>query len=593
MARWLLRQNDANIELMSKTLGIGPVFSYVLANRGIRTKKTAQQYLRPSVDALHDTLLLKDAKKAIELLSDSIARKERIVIYGDYDADGVMSTVILHKALQRLGADVSYYIPHREFEGYGLNHDTALKLCDAGYDVVVTCDNGISALEEVKLLKSCGMKVVIIDHHEPGFVEGNGAEGQKMDVVPIADATIDPKQQACPYPFKSLCAAGLCYKFTKALFAHMKKEFTLDDELLVCASVATICDIVDLVSENRALVKKGLSLINSKQTLNIGLQALLIDRELTEKEISTYHIGFIIGPCINASGRLESATLAVKLFLSTNMEEALVLAKRLSAINDERKELTAKAVVEVSTQAAQFENDKILVIYNDNIHESIAGIVAGRMKDTYDKPAIVITKSDQMTKGSGRSIEGYDLFKALCGCRDLLARFGGHYMAAGLSLKEENIEPLRLRLNENCTLQAEDFEKIIRIDKELKLSDVSKTLAHELCTMEPFGKENKEALFITKNVLTERVDFVGANKTIIQMTFVDENNRKLKGICFDGFDTFKEGLQQVYPPIESNKILNNLQKKISLYLDIVYKVEINLYNNNEYLQLNVVDFKFS
>lgn len=569
MAKWLLRRNSANIELMSGALNISPIFSYILANRGLRTKKDALAYLKPDISCMHDPFLMKDLKKAIDIILKSISSKERMVIYGDYDADGVMSTVILYKTLKLIGADVDYYIPHREKEGYGLNNDTAMKLIDAAYDVVITCDNGISALDEVALLKKYGVKVIIIDHHEPGFVEDEN--GNKTDVCPCADAVIDPKQQACGYPFTHMCAGGLAFKFAAAVFTYLKRTFTLCDELIVLAAIATICDIVDLTGENRVIVKRGLELINS--TRNIGLKALITEKQLQYKNITPYHVGFIIGPCINATGRLDSAAIAVKLFLSDDPDEAFGLAGRLSVINDERKNMTTQAVSAVSKQIEAIKDNKVLVVYNETIHESIAGIVAGKIKETYFKPTIVITKSESACKGSGRSIEGYNMFEALFSCRSLLERFGGHYMAAGLSIKEENIERLSAELNRCCTLTDDDFMKTVRIEKELMLSEVTKELAFELSRMEPFGKENREAVFGTKNVFVESVNFVGANKNIMQFTFIDENDRKLRGVCFDGFENFK------------SEALKNFR------MDIVYSVEINEYNGNKYLQLNIKDFR--
>ncbi|MCL2616586.1 MAG: single-stranded-DNA-specific exonuclease RecJ, partial [Defluviitaleaceae bacterium] len=432
MPRWVLKREDANIELMASTLKISKVMAQVLVNRGVRTKNTALRFLNPRFEDMHDANLMKDMRAGLEIVAESIARGEKIVIYGDYDADGVMSTVILFKALSRAGADVLYYIPERVEEGYGLNMSAVNGISGSGVGLIITCDNGISATEEIAAAKALGMKVVVIDHHEPGFVEDEN--GTRHSVNPAADAVIDPKQADCEYPFQSLCAGGLAYKFAKALAAHMGMDFVDEEELLILAMIATICDIVELHGENRVIARAGLQALNRNKACNIGLGALIDEKRYMQREIDATAIGFIIGPCINASGRLEHARFAVDLFTTGDADEAEEIAGWMVELNNSRREMTLAAFEAVDAQlvASGMPDDNVLVVYCEgfNVHESVAGIVAGRIKDKYYKPTIVITDGESSLKGSARSVEGYNIFEELYKCRELFVRFGGHAMAA-------------------------------------------------------------------------------------------------------------------------------------------------------------------
>lgn len=590
MTKWILRENDANIELMSQTLKIKPVTAYVLANRGIRTKNTAVKYLNPDISFMHDAKLFKDIDKAVCIINESIKLGEKLAVYGDYDVDGVMSAVILVKALKRFNADVTYYIPHREEEGYGLSLKTADKLNALGIKLVIACDNGIAAADEIAYMKNLGMKVIVIDHHEPGFMED--ADGSRQDIVPDADAIINPKQKDCAYPFKALCAAGICYKFAKYFYQYNNYQFDSENEDVVLAAIATFCDIVDLTDENRIIAKRGLTLLNGGQYNNIGLQTLIRQRQLENKKIDSFEIGFIIGPCINATGRLESAEISAELFLAQTQEEADLLAQRLVELNENRKTLTAKAVENIllTLEQSDFKNDKVLVIYSEEIHESIAGIVAGRIKEATNRPTIILTRSGDLVKGSARSIEFYNIFEALHKCRDLFERFGGHPMAAGLSLKEENVQTLRKRLNADCDLEEKHFEKTIYADKELDLDDVTYELAKELKLLEPFGKENKEPVFLTKGLTAVNVEIIGETRKTMRFTFTLESGRKLKGICFGKVDQFLEMIKGKYSQTVCDNFAGGKLKSLTVGLNILYCIEINEFNNNTYVQLKIIDF---
>ena len=581
--RWNLLTTDANIKLMSQVLGIKEITATVMANRGLRSKNTALAYLQAQMNqnnqnnsnnqmsVLDSQLGMKDAKKAFDRIIKGIRQRERIMIYGDYDADGVMSTVILYKALKACGADVYFYIPHREEEGYGLNIEAIRAIKEEEHDLLITCDNGISDLAEIAEAQNLGLDVIVIDHHEPGFVEGpeteTGPKIKKQDVIPQAYAVIDPKQAACPYPFKEMCAAGLSFRLMESLYQYIGRDFShLYNELLALAAFATICDIVDLVGENRAIVKHGLMVLNANKNLNGGLNQLITLRGYAEKPIDSFTVGFILGPCINATGRLESAEMSVQLLLSNNPVEQKKLAKTLISLNEERKDLTTSCV-DRALKKIEETNDKVIVLVDKETHESIAGIVAGKIKETVHHPTIVLTRGTDtgVLKGSGRSIESYNMFEALYAHRGLFIRFGGHAMAAGMTLKEENMEELKMALNKDCTLQDVDFQDIIHIDKELTPEDITLDLAKELEWLAPFGKGNRSPLFLTRNLKITALRIIDEKNTII---FGFGN---LKGIAF--------GLNDVFSGQAGDTI------------DLVHTVEANTFNGRTNVQIRVKDFR--
>ncbi len=577
MAKWLLKRTDANVSLMASTLKISEDLARVLANRGIRTKHDAIKFLNPSTKFFGDSSEMKDMELGVQIIKRSIESKEKIAIYGDYDVDGVTATAILFKSLKALGANVGFYIPHREEDGYGLTKNAIERLHLENIDCILCCDNGISAVEEVSLAKSFGMKVVIIDHHEPS------------ETLPIADAIIDPKQESCTYPFELLCAGGLCYKFSKRLFEAFETDFSLlDDELLVLAMIATFCDVVDLFGENRIIAKTGLKILNENKKVNRGLWHLLHEKEYDEKVLNGHTMGFIVGPCINASGRLESAKLSVELFTHEGSDDEVIeIAKRLVQLNEERKAITQDSV-EIAIQEVNPE-DKVIVVFNENIPESIAGIVAGRIKERFYKPTVVLTRSGRFIKGSARSIEVYNLFDELTKCRTLFEKFGGHAMAAGLTMVPENMEILKKCLNENCELEPNDFQEIIRIEKELLLDDITFELAEELQILAPYGKGNSEPLFGTKAVSPSDIRLNKDERTLSLKFAIGNNGRALKAVYFNAVDSFKEKLRAKYDEYETDKIIGGVLRGSNLTMDIVYSISINTYMGNQSVQIQIKD----
>lgn len=590
MKRWLLKRTKVNTAAMAKELGIRQATAAVLANRELYSRKEARDFLLGGEEAFGDPALIKDMQKGLWLIAQAIQKGQKIAVYGDYDVDGVMSTSILYQTIRRCGGDACFYLPHRQKEGYGLNLKAVEDLWADGVEVLFTCDNGIAALQEIALAKEKGMTVVVLDHHEPGF-RGEGEE--RRDILPAADAIIDPKQRSCGYPFKHMCAGGLSYKFARLLL----QEFCIADEglekeLVSFAAIATVCDIVDLLGENRAIVRRGLPEI--QKTENIGLRILLEEAGLSDKKLSEYHLGFIVGPCINAAGRLESGRQAVELFCTKDEGEARRTAKNLVQLNEERKRLTEEAAerADLALQKGNGLAEKVLVLYDPMIHESIAGIVAGRIKDKYYRPTILITGSEEGAKGSGRSIEGYHLFEALFENRNLFTRFGGHAMAAGLSLPVEHIDTLRERLNASCPLTEEQMIPILRIEKSLSFAEIDLGLAKELAALAPFGKGNPTPLFGSKGINVDRLDLIGKNRDILRLTLSEpQSGVRISAVSFDGYEPLKEMLKELYPTESCDTIINSghLPKPV----DIVYSVEVNSYNGRSQVQLMIKDFRFS
>lgn len=590
MKRWLLKRTKVNTAEMAKELGIRQATATVLANRELYARKEAKDFLFGGEGAFGDPAGMKDMLQGVSLIAQAIQNDKKIAVYGDYDVDGVMSTSILYQTILRCGGKAVFYVPHRQKEGYGLNLKAVEDLSAEAVEVLFTCDNGIAALQEIALAKEKGMTVVVLDHHEPGFT---GVGEERRDILPKADAIIDPKQRDCGYPFQHMCAGGLSYKFARLLL----QEFCINDEalekqLVSFAAIATVCDIVDLLGENRAIVQKGLTEI--RKTENIGLRVLMEEAGLADKIVSDYHIGFIIGPCINATGRLESGRQAVELLCSKNEKEAREKAKNLVQLNEERKHLTEEAAMraDLALQEGDALKDRVLVLYDPTIHESIAGIVAGRIKDKYYRPTILITGSEEGAKGSGRSIEGYHLFEALFANRELFTRFGGHAMAAGLSLPVKNIDILRQRLNAQCQLTQEQMIPVLRIEKSLSFAEIDLGLAKELKALAPFGKGNPAPLFGSKGIRVDRLDIIGKEKNILRMTLSEPSSgTRLSAISFDGYHQLCQMLKELYPAEDCDKMI--LSGQLPSLLDIVYSVDINTYNGRSSVQLMLKDFRFA
>ncbi|MSD15826.1 single-stranded-DNA-specific exonuclease RecJ [Eubacterium ramulus] len=485
-----------------------------MRNRGLTDLQEMNLYLHGTRADLNDPHLLKDADLAAQILREKIKEKKRIRIIGDYDIDGIQSTYILYCALRRLGADADFVIPDRILDGYGLNEHLVTRASQDGIDTILTCDNGISAIDQIHLAKSLGMTVVVTDHHEVPFTEVDGVRREK---VCEADAVVNPKQQACHYPFKKLCGAAVAFKLVQVLYEVFGLEVSEADCFIENAGFATVGDVMDLQGENRILVKLGLEMLN--RTTNIGMKALILQNKLTMGAIKSHDIGFRIGPCLNASGRLDTARLSLKLLLCESETEAAVLAEEIVELNESRKLLTMHAVEQAKEIAQQEEyvNDRVLVIFLPDCHESLAGIVAGRIREAYYRPTLVVTRSEHGAKGSGRSIESYSMYEELCKCEEYLTQFGGHPMAAGFSLKEADIDAFRRKLNEVCTLTEEELRPKVVIDVPMPISYITERLVNQLGCLEPFGKGNEKPVFADRNLVIERLRICGKEGRVFQM----------------------------------------------------------------------------
>lgn len=561
----------ADFKEIGERFGIDQVTARIIRNRDVIGEEAIEKYLHGSRKDFYSPWLLKDMEKAVAILQEKITNKNKIRIIGDYDIDGVMATYILLVSLRGLGADADMVIPNRIMDGYGINEHLIEQAWEDKRDTIITCDNGIAAATQIQKAKDLGMTVIVTDHHEVPFEEN---ENGRTEILPPADAVVNPKQKDCGYPFSGLCGAVVAMKVMEALYEKMAPEVDLVDRMLSFAGIATIGDVMDLKDENRILVKEGLQRLH--HTTNLGLQELIRVNGLEPENISPYHIGFVLGPCLNASGRLDTAKRALKLLLAETREEAAVLAGDLKNLNESRKEMTAQGVEKAIEQveSTSMMEDTVLVVFLPECHESLAGIIAGRLRERYHKPSFVLTRGEEGVKGSGRSIEAYSMYEKLCECKEYLTKFGGHPMAAGLSLEEENVETFRRKLNERSGLSQEDLVEKVSIDVPMPIHYIRKDLVRELSLLEPFGKGNEKPLFAQKNLWISQLRVFGKNRNVVKMRLTDENGYPMDGVYFGDGDAFVEEARG--------------KQKIA----IVYYPDINVYQGRESLQVIIRHYQF-
>lgn len=570
--KWILKNKKAEFHQLAEKYNISPILVKMMVNRGL-LEKDFDMFLKGTLGQCHDPFTMKDIKTAKDIILDKIKSGKKIRVIGDYDIDGVCASYILSDGLEYLGAEVDVQIPERIKDGYGINNSIIEKAIADGVDTIITCDNGISAIEQAQLIKENNITYIVTDHHEIMYKEEND---ERTYILPQADAIINPKQVDCPYPFKGLCGAAVAYKLITTLVNNKEKL----DEYLVFAAIATIGDIMELKDENRIIVKYGLKLLN--KTDHIGLSALIEELEL--KEIKAYHIGFVIGPCINAGGRLETAEVAYSLMRAKTVTRAKELAKRLVELNGERKEMTEQQTSKGLKQV-EAASDKVIVTYLENCHESIAGIVAGRIREATNKPTFVVTDASEGLKGSGRSIEGYNMYEEMTKVKQYLSKYGGHKMAAGFSFdNKENMELFRKAVNENCTLTEEDLVEKIIIDIALSFEYLDKGLIHSLEILEPFGNGNEKPIFALKNLRVNRINIVGKEKNSLALTLVDEAGYSMKAMYFSRGVEMLEYLEEQFGQAEIDKALNGNINNIRL--NITYYPTINEYRGEE--QVNII-----
>ena len=574
MEKWFVAMKKADFNGIAEKYQISPIIARLMRNRDVIGDEAIDFYLNGTVEDLYDGLLMKDMDRAVDILKEKIEEGKKIRVIGDYDIDGVNATYILQQGLAGLGAEVDTDIPDRIKDGYGLNQMLIDRALDDDVDTIITCDNGIAAMSEIAYGKENGMTIVVTDHHEVPYLEENG---EKKYLLPPADAVVDPHRADCEYPFKGLCGAAVAYKLVEVLYRVSGKPEQevehLQESLMENVAIATIGDVMDLVGENRVFVKKGLELL--KTTKNEGLHALMQCTGVDTANLNTYHIGFVIGPCINAGGRLDTAKRALELLNASNRREAVTLAADLKELNDSRKEMTEEGVEEAVRQieSSSWKDDQVLVVYLPECHESIAGIIAGRIKERYYRPTFVLTKGETGVKGSGRSIEAYDMFAEMSRCRELFTKFGGHKLAAGLSLEEEKVEVFRKRINELADLTEEDLQMKVSIDMRLPFPYINEELIRELKILEPFGKGNGKPLFAESKLRVIQPRIFGKNRNVLKCRLEDQQGNQMEAVYFG----------------EVEDCLRQMEKK--QIMSFTYYPSINEYMGRRTIQLTIVNYQ--
>ena len=586
MENWVLLRKGADFQHISEKFHISPRVASLIRNRDVIGDDAIEKYLNGTIADLYDGMLMKDMDKAVAVLGEKIKENAKIRIIGDYDIDGIQSTYILLEGFRMLGADVDSDIPDRMKDGYGLNRNLIDRALEADVDTIITCDNGIAAAEEIAYAKSMGMTIVVTDHHEVPYTEiGAG----RRYILPEADAVVDPKQEDCTYPFKGLCGAAVAYKLVEALMEAMGKDAEDADYLMENVAIATIGDVMDLVDENRIFVKQGLDML--KRTENLGLKALMECTGVNVDKLSPYHIGFVIGPCMNASGRLDTAKRALELLEAKKVAEADLLAGDLKALNDSRKDMTAQAVEEafIQVENSELKDADVLVVYLPECHESLAGIVAGRIREKYYRPVFVMTKGAEGLKGSGRSIETWHMYEGLNRVKHLLSKFGGHKMAAGLSMPEENLEQFRKEINEKSGITPEDLNEKIAIDMQLPFECVNEKFIEELAVLEPFGKGNARPVFAERQVQVESARILGKNKNVLKLQVKDLHGTRMDAMYFGDVNTFVEYVREKFGDIACECLLRGHGHGI--VMAFTYYPDINEYQGVRTPQIVIQNYK--
>lgn len=585
MEKWFVINKGADFAGIAKRFGISPVTARLIRNREVMGDEAIARYLKGGIGELYDPHLLLDSDRLTDILVQKISEQKKIRVIGDYDIDGVMSTYILYKGITRCGGSVDFQIPDRMKDGYGINDHLIEQADEAGIDTIITCDNGIAAIGEIAHAKSLGMTVLVTDHHEIPYTEERGERHYKRSE---ADAIVNPKQMECTYPYKNLCGAAVVWKVIQILYEKCDIAVEESYDFLKNVAFATVGDVMDLTDENRILVREGLKRIHT--TMNPGMRALILQNKLEPEQISSYHFGFVLGPCINASGRLETAKIALNLFLQEDVKKASEIAAELVDLNAQRKDMTAEGV-ELAMQQVEEGNtgEKVLVVYLPDVHESLAGIIAGRIREACHKPTFVLTKSEDGVKGSGRSIEAYSMYEELCKCQELFTKFGGHPMAAGLSLPEANVEIFREKINACCGLTEEDFIPKIKIDIPMPVDYPDIPLVNELLLLEPFGKANVKPQFADKNLGIDRAVVVGKNQNVLKLTLKTERGKSISAVYFGDVEEFREYYGRKYGENEVQQAF--LGRTNGIRMSVVYYPEINRYQGNESIQIVIKNYQ--
>ncbi len=586
MANWRVSAKRADFAAIAEKFHIDPVIARIIRNRDITGDEAIERFLHGTLANLHDPRLLKDAERAAGILEEKIRDGKRIRVIGDYDIDGVCASYILYTGLRVLGADVDVEIPHRIHDGYGMNDHMIEAAHEAGVDTILTCDNGIAAGAQIDYAKSFGMTVIVTDHHEVPYEEGE--DGARRELVPAADAVVDPKQADCPYPFDGICGAVVAYKLMQVMLGAGADQEALLEELLAFAAFATVGDVMELRDENRIIVRYGLRLI--AQSPNPGMQALLTVCGLRDKPLSAYHIGFVLGPCLNATGRLDTARRALRMFVTDDGAEAATIAGELKELNDSRKNMTLQGTKRAVSmiEESDMRNDRVLVVYLPDCHESLAGIIAGRIRERYSRPVFVLTDAEDGVKGSGRSIEAYHMFDRMSECRELYTKYGGHRMAAGVSMPAENVEAFRRYLNEHCGLSDEDLEEKILIDVPMPMSYATPDFVRQLAVLEPFGNGNPKPVFAQKNIRLVKGRILGRNGNVAKYTVEDEAGGQFEMMYFGDLESWHDFLRQNFGDEACDGLYRGVRCEGRIH--VIYYPELDVYQGRERLQMIMQDY---
>lgn len=586
MEKWIEIRKGGNFMEMAKKYGIDPLIARIIRNRDITDEKEITEYLYGGKEALHNPHLLKDVDKAAEIIAEGIAGKKAMRIIGDYDIDGVNATYILLEGIRRCGGNVDAAIPDRMKDGYGINEHLIGQALSDGKELLITCDNGIAAINEINFAKEKGMTVVVTDHHEIPY---RNTEQGKEFLRSNADAIVNPKQNDCLYPCKGICGAVVAWKLVQVLYERMDIPVEEADIFIENAGFATVGDVMDLTGENRILVKLGLKAL--EHTKNPGMKALIAKNKLSDKPLSAYHIGFVLGPCINASGRLDTAKRSLELLLERDEVKASALAGELVELNESRKYMTQqetqKALEQIEKEGR--EKDKVLVVYLPECHESLAGIIAGRIREAYQRPVFVLTKGEEGVKGSGRSIEAYSMFDKMTEVAELFTKYGGHPMAAGLSMREEDIDKLREQLNQKAELSEEDMAEVVRLDAVLPMSYFTVDTIRQLSVLEPCGKSNTKPVFADRNIKITRADIVGVNRNVLKLHLLDSRGNPVAGVYFGEVEKFLTFLSEKFGSEEVDAAMHG--KENSIQFAAVYEPAVDTYSGRESVQAIIRRFR--
>lgn len=586
MEKWIEIRKGGNFMEMAKKYGIDPLIARIIRNRDITDEKEITEYLYGGKEALHNPHLLKDVDKAAEIIAEGIAEKKAMRIIGDYDIDGVNATYILLDGIRRCGGNVDAAIPDRMKDGYGINEHLIEQALSDGKELLITCDNGIAAINEINFAKEKGMTVVVTDHHEIPY---RNTEQGKEFLRSNADAIVNPKQADCPYPCKGICGAVVAWKLVQVLYERMDIPVEEADIFIENAGFATVGDVMDLTGENRILVKLGLKAL--EHTKNPGMKALIAKNKLSDKPLSAYHIGFVLGPCINASGRLDTAKRSLELLLERDEVKASALAGELVELNESRKYMTQqetqKALEQIEKEGR--EKDKVLVVYLPECHESLAGIIAGRIREAYQRPVFVLTRGEEGVKGSGRSIEAYSMFDKMTEVAELFTKYGGHPMAAGLSMREEDIDKLREQLNQKAELSEEDMAEVVRLDAVLPMSYFTVDTIRQLSVLEPCGKSNTKPVFADRNIKITRAGIVGVNRNVLKLHLLDSKGNPVAGVYFGEVEKFLTFLSEKFGSEEVDAAMHG--KENSIQFAAVYEPAVDTYSGRESVQAIIRRFR--